>query len=147
MWISLYIHYEVWDEITWLFPNFNGSIIWNGKVVMLMKLSPLVAPELVKTTTDTQPGSLVHKNMKYKTKKRVLSKHNFFKTTNIYIYIYMTFYFISLTHTNNKHIYSAKLLILREPHYTWHVNDHIIFSGSMLLTAAICLIELKIFTP
>ena len=24
-WISSYIHYEVWDEITYSFPNFNGE--------------------------------------------------------------------------------------------------------------------------
>ena len=26
-WISNYIHYKVWDEITCPFPNFNGAII------------------------------------------------------------------------------------------------------------------------
>ena len=24
-WISKYIHYKVWDEITYTFPNFNGT--------------------------------------------------------------------------------------------------------------------------
>ena len=29
-WISNYIHYEIWDEITYPFPNFNGvtTKIW-----------------------------------------------------------------------------------------------------------------------
>ena len=26
-WMSNYIHYEMWDEITFLFPNFNGCTI------------------------------------------------------------------------------------------------------------------------
>ena len=26
-WISNYIPYEVWDEITYPFPNFNGKVI------------------------------------------------------------------------------------------------------------------------
>ena len=26
-WISNYIHYNVWDEITFPFPNFNGSTV------------------------------------------------------------------------------------------------------------------------
>ena len=26
-WISKYIHYQVWDEITYLFLNFNGATV------------------------------------------------------------------------------------------------------------------------
>ena len=26
-WLSNYIHYEVWDGITYPFPNFNGSTV------------------------------------------------------------------------------------------------------------------------
>ena len=26
-WISNYIHYKVWDEITYLFPNFNSATV------------------------------------------------------------------------------------------------------------------------
>ena len=26
-WISKYVHYNVWDEITYPFPNFNGATV------------------------------------------------------------------------------------------------------------------------
>ena len=26
-WISNYIHYEVWDEVTYQFPDFNGATV------------------------------------------------------------------------------------------------------------------------
>ena len=26
-WVSNYIHYNVWDEITYLLPNFNGETV------------------------------------------------------------------------------------------------------------------------
>ena len=27
VWISNYIHYKVWDEISYTFPNFNGAAV------------------------------------------------------------------------------------------------------------------------
>ena len=31
-WISIYIHYKVWDEITYPFSHFNGTAVevWEG---------------------------------------------------------------------------------------------------------------------
>ena len=38
-WISNYIHYTVWDEITYPFPNFNGCTVevwkWISNVILL----------------------------------------------------------------------------------------------------------------
>ena len=34
-WIRKYMHYKVWDEITYPFPNFNGGVVevWERKVI------------------------------------------------------------------------------------------------------------------
>ena len=34
-WISNYIHYNVWEEIIYQFPNFNGCTVevWNGVII------------------------------------------------------------------------------------------------------------------
>ena len=32
-WISNYIRYKAWDEITYPFPNFNGKTHFSGRVI------------------------------------------------------------------------------------------------------------------
>ena len=35
-WLSIYIHFKMWGEITYPFPNFNSCTfeVWNGQTIL-----------------------------------------------------------------------------------------------------------------